>query len=319
MMVIRLFGATALIMTAALGQPGSDAAGVTVALNGSVVLHRAGVSYSTAARDQGVQGTVLAEVLLDSKGNVVDASILAGPIELRRSVLQSLLQWHFARDAANSRRQITVQFDLPALPARSAPGNDFVPAVAVLPPAPAGPLGKRIRVVEIHGFPDEAKRDLMAQLPAHVGDLLSEDLASGTARAAKNFDEHLGVGFSESYGEATIEIMAVSALNDLPVLSLPPTQVRADKAVQQSKLTSAPSPTYPEPARQARIQGIVTLAVVVGKDGHVQSMRVISGQPILAAAALEAVKHWVFQPAIVNGAPIEVESEVDVPFTLPAN
>jgi len=98
----------------------SDSDGVTVALNGSTLLHRTGIQYPKAARQKGVQGTVVLEALLDDKANVIDARVLSGPAELRRTSLESVLQWHFTQDAANSTRQVTIQFDLPAQPRRAA-------------------------------------------------------------------------------------------------------------------------------------------------------------------------------------------------------
>src|SRR5689334_3008322 len=76
-----------------------DAPGVTVELNGAVVLHRSTVTYPEAARGKGIAGRVSAEVTLDPAGNVTDARILSGPEELRKPVLQSLLSWHFAQAA----------------------------------------------------------------------------------------------------------------------------------------------------------------------------------------------------------------------------
>ena len=76
-------------------------------------------------------------------------------------------------------------------------------------------------------------------------------------------------------------------------------------------------PDYPPVARQARIQGVVKLRGAIGKDGSVQSLTVLSGHPLLVPAALEAAKQWVYEPVTINGTPAEVESEIDVNFTLP--
>jgi TonB family protein len=119
----------------------SDAAGVTVNLNGSTVLHRAPVHYPTVALERGVQGTVSVEVKLDASGNVSDARVLGGPDELRSAVLQSVLEWHFTRDAAGGTRVVEVAFESPSkdaqgpivaydgVPVRQGAG-DGAPAVA---------------------------------------------------------------------------------------------------------------------------------------------------------------------------------------------
>src|SRR5262245_21683530 len=91
-----------------------DAPGVTVELNGSVLLHRSSITYPEVARSKSIHGQVTAEVTLDAAGNVSDARILSGPDELRRPVLQSALGWHFANPTAGAQRQVTVRFAMPA-------------------------------------------------------------------------------------------------------------------------------------------------------------------------------------------------------------
>jgi bla regulator protein BlaR1 len=75
-------------------------------------------------------------------------------------------------------------------------------------------------------------------------------------------------------------------------------------------------PEYPEAARKARIQGQVILRAIVSKDGDVENLQVVSGQPELASAAIEAVKQWKYRPFLQQGKPVEVETEINVNFTL---
>jgi protein TonB len=75
-------------------------------------------------------------------------------------------------------------------------------------------------------------------------------------------------------------------------------------------------PQYPPLARQARIQGQVILQAVIGKDGKVQNLHLISGHPMLVPAAMEAVKQWRYRPYYLNGAPVEVDTQIVVNFTL---
>jgi TonB family protein len=88
-----------------------DAPGVTVDSGAANVVHRSSVEYPQSARAIGIDGTVTLDVSLDNNGNVTDARVLAGPIELRRACLQSVLQWHFAPDTASATRQIAIRFD----------------------------------------------------------------------------------------------------------------------------------------------------------------------------------------------------------------
>ena len=113
----------------------NDAPGVTVDLGGAGVMHRTGVIYPAEALKQGVQGTVVVEVKLDSNGNVSDAHVVSGPDELRNAALQSVLQWHLMKNLAGSTRQVTISFSLPD----SAPTQP--PAAAAAPGAPAYHVG----------------------------------------------------------------------------------------------------------------------------------------------------------------------------------
>ena len=86
--------------------------------------------------------------------------------------------------------------------------------------------------------------------------------------------------------------------------------------VQQAKLISQPRPAYPPLAKQARISGVVHLSAVIGKEGNVINLAVISGHPLLIPSALEAVQKWVYQKTLLNGEPVEVMTQIDVNYTL---
>jgi protein TonB len=95
-----------------------------------------------------------------------------------------------------------------------------------------------------------------------------------------------------------------------------PQRIRVGGNVQQAKLVRQPKPVYPPLAKQARISGVVKLDAIIGKDGTIQNLRVVSGHPLLVPAALEAVKQWVYQPTLLNGEAVEVVTQIDVNFTL---
>jgi protein TonB len=75
-------------------------------------------------------------------------------------------------------------------------------------------------------------------------------------------------------------------------------------------------PKYPEAAKKAHIQGHVILKAIIGKDGDVENLQIVSGPPELAAASIDAVKQWKYRPYLQQGKPVEVETEIDVNFTL---
>lgn len=75
-------------------------------------------------------------------------------------------------------------------------------------------------------------------------------------------------------------------------------------------------PTYPVLARQARVQGAVELRALISKNGTIENLVVVRGHPMLAAAAVEAVRRWRYRPYLLNHAPVEVETEITVNFLL---
>jgi periplasmic protein TonB len=76
------------------------------------------------------------------------------------------------------------------------------------------------------------------------------------------------------------------------------------------------NPEYPALARQTRIYGTVVVDAVIDERGNVVQARVVSGHPLLVAAALKAVLQWKYEPTSLNGQPISVELEVQVHFAL---
>ncbi len=93
-------------------------------------------------------------------------------------------------------------------------------------------------------------------------------------------------------------------------------RVRVSQGVTQGLLVKKVQPEYPPLARQARIQGTVVLKAVISKNGKVEGLQVVSGHPMLTSSALQAVKQWQYKPYILNGQPVEVETNITVNFTL---
>lgn len=109
----------------------------------------------------------------------------------------------------------------------------------------------------------------------------------------------------------------VNAASNLPVPKIAtPQRIRVSSGVVQGLLVRRVNPTYPPLARQARIQGVVILQAQISKEGNIENLQLISGHPMLAPAAIEAVKQWKYRPYLLNGEPVEVETTVQVNFTL---
>jgi protein TonB len=106
-----------------------------------------------------------------------------------------------------------------------------------------------------------------------------------------------------------------------PPISGPTGVVNADTRVHLSpsaaQMLSRPiGPNYPLLAKQMKIQGAVVLEVLIGRDGTIQRLHVLSGPTILSAAAREAVKQWRFKPYWQSGQAVETEARITVNFTI---
>jgi len=95
-----------------------------------------------------------------------------------------------------------------------------------------------------------------------------------------------------------------------------PRRLRVGGNVQSSKIITRVQPEYPRKAREQRIFGTVRLHVIIGTNGSVQEITVMSGEPSLADAAVVAVRQWKYQVSTIHGEPVEIETVVDVNFSL---
>jgi len=95
-------------------------------------------------------------------------------------------------------------------------------------------------------------------------------------------------------------------------------RVELSPQTAQSVTVSVP-PNYPMLARQMKVQGAVSLQVLISREGTIQELQILSGPPILATAAREAVKQWHFKPYLLSGQPVETQARVTVNFTISTN
>jgi TonB family protein len=95
-----------------------------------------------------------------------------------------------------------------------------------------------------------------------------------------------------------------------------PDRVRVPNSEMRSLLLRKVQPVYPPLARQARIQGTVVMNVSINKSGDVEEVQLFSGHPILAPAAIAAVKQWKYQPYLINAEPVDIQTVIQVNFTL---
>ena len=92
--------------------------------------------------------------------------------------------------------------------------------------------------------------------------------------------------------------------------------VRVPGEKEAARIVFQPLPEYPPLAMRARVQGVIRLEALIGPDGSVEELKVISGHPLLIQSAMDAVSKWRYQPLQVKGEPVEVETEIDVNYVL---
>ena len=296
----------------------ADSPGVSVELNGATLLHRTAVLYPEAMRQQGVEGTVALQVKIDGAGNVADAAVLSGPDELRKAALQSVLNWHFTGNLAGSTELVTIGFHLQA-PDTPAVGGAGRPA-----PSSAPAASRTIKSLNLVGLTEESRTDLLSRLAVHEGETLTAESLRQLVETVRGFDQHLVVTTRPAEGEGVAVYIILSRPVATPApppvepVAAPatPVRIRVGGNTAATHLVFQPRPVYPPEAKQAHIQGVVSLHAIIAKDGTVQNLSVISGDPLLAASALEAVDQWVYRPTLLNGEPVEVDTQIDVHYTL---
>lgn len=135
---------------------------------------------------------------------------------------------------------------------------------------------------------------------------------------------HLTSGSQEGLNEAANFLQGISFQDDqvnskCVMLSSGvdlPERVRVSSDVASGLLVKKVPPAYPENARIARIQGSVVLKALIDKDGSIEDLTLVSGHPMLAPAAIEAVKQWKYKPYLLNGRPVKVDTQIVVNFQL---
>jgi periplasmic protein TonB len=101
-----------------------------------------------------------------------------------------------------------------------------------------------------------------------------------------------------------------------PPAPVPTTRRPRISTIMEGNLIYKVQPLYPSIARSARVQGTVLLQAVISRTGTIENLQALSGPPMLIHAALDAVSQWRYRPYLLNGEPVEVETQVTVNFSL---
>jgi protein TonB len=127
------------------------------------------------------------------------------------------------------------------------------------------------------------------------------------------------VGVSYGFGNTHSRGTVINGIGDSNVALPPPAPTvhhPPTSRMMEGNLIYRVQPEYPALARQVRVQGLVVLRAIISRDGAIENLQVMSGHPLLIQAALNAVRQWRYRPYVLNGEPVEVETEVKVNFIL---
>jgi protein TonB len=187
--------------------------------------------------------------------------------------------------------------------------------VAPPPPPPPPPPPAAAPVVKVHKIETDLNNGQLrtpTAIPKKVA-MIKEDEPPPSANAGVMGGVTGGVPGGQMGG--VIGGIISSAPVAVPKVATPQ-KVRVSQGVSEGLLLHKVTPTYPPLAKQARIQGAVLLQATIGKDGSIQNLRVQSGHPMLTQSAIDAVRQWKYKPYLLNGEAVEVETTVQVNFTL---
>lgn len=283
-------------------------------------------SYPRDAMQKGIEGTVAVELTFNANGEVIDSHVLSGPEELRRVALESALNGKYSISFART-LQVLVNFKLPGATPPLIGGTIPPP---VVPPEPATAIRSNVTInrFDIRGLSEPELSALKSRLDGLIGKTFpSPDIQQAIRDSGIAFPYSIGQVFTTD-GKTTIVLAFGSECKPVPTPfgtanpcarnSFAPAFVSPDGTVQPPvgnvPVVTTPSPfdnvpfvsnltpsssveaAYPPLARQARVQGVVLMQVLIGQEGKVTNVRVLSGPPLLVQAAIEAVKEWVYPP-----------------------
>lgn len=185
--------------------------------------------------------------------------------------------------------------------------------------APSPPPGSAtVQVLHTHPHASRESRELndgVLREPNYIPRTTSMVRDEPTSEGPPSMDGLVPGGIPGGVPNAVLTEMA-RAVPPAVTKPAPPQTLRVSSGVAAGMLVYQLKPQYPRLAMQARIQGTVALQAVIGKDGIVRDLHVLSGHPLLVPAAMEAVKQWRYRPYLLNNEPVEVDTQINVNFTL---
>jgi TonB family protein len=178
--------------------------------------------------------------------------------------------------------------------------------------------GGQVTATAVYGGPEPQSAPIAGQIDKAIRESLKVpmgfELVQYTGKSSKS-----GYPYAISFGYATLvngsyRVIPENVMRTLP--NMPAMRVRQGGAVTAASLASRVQPVYPAEARKQRVSGTVRLHAVIGRDGAIQQLEVLSGDPLLVEASLDAVRQWRYRRTTLNGEPVEIDTTIDLIFAL---
>lgn len=185
--------------------------------------------------------------------------------------------------------------------------RQMISTLLTTPPVPETPPPPPKNLHAFHGKPEFVGQRLFA--PQAIPDHIGRDL--GPEAPANVIAMDIGSAFPDGTSSAFTTHRAIPIVHaDIP------SSVRLPSRLVEGMLIYKQTPRYPPIAVAAHIEGTVVLTATIGKNGTIDNLHVASGNQMLQQAALEAVQNWRYRPYLLNGQPVEVETTINVVFTM---
>ena len=168
------------------------------------------------------------------------------------------------------------------------------------------PVTRIAAIIAANSEPEMKQPD---SAPIHVKSTTRAKTHAQGEESAPPLPSPLAVG---SANDKTLSGLMSSASTSVPKPAL--ATVRISQGVSQGLLIKRVQPKYPPAALAVRAQGAVQIEATINKEGNVTNLKVLSGDPVLARAALEAVRQWRYKPYYLDGDPVEIETQITVNF-----
>ncbi len=185
--------------------------------------------------------------------------------------------------------------------------NSFLVAPPPPPPPPPPPAAQPVPKVQKISEVVNGELRAPSKIPKDIKMIKEEETPPATGVMG-------GVVGGVPGGQVGGVIGSIVGSTAAPPKMATPQKLRVSSGVAEGNLLRKIEPQYPPMAKVAHIQGDVLLAATISKSGVIENLHVVSGHPILAQAAMDAVKQWKYKPYLLNGEPVEVETTVKVTF-----